>query len=118
MTRYCFLETTGERGTSDVQTREKRSIPDGIDDARPDNNDDVMMNDLSARNAIEKFTVFETGPSGFSRNFRQLIRRQKFSNYTARPSQFSPTGAPHPDILQSVLRPRAREGTFLPRLFF
>ncbi|EZA60777.1 hypothetical protein X777_14018 [Ooceraea biroi] len=52
--------------------RDGRLILCGDDDARP-NNDNVMMSDLSARNAIEKFTVFETGPTGFNRNFRQLI---------------------------------------------
>lgn len=47
----------GHYRSCETLKQDERSILRSIDDAQS-SNDNVMMSDLSARNAIEKFTVF------------------------------------------------------------
>jgi len=77
-----------------------------------------MMNDLSVRNAIEKFTVFETGPGekALTATSGSLYRRQKFSNYTARLLQFSPLESLSWRFPICTIRPQ--KNLFAPALFF
>ena len=65
------------------------------------NNGNVMMNDLSARNVIEKFTVFETGPKSFSRKTSGSLHGARSFPITRQAVQFSHQN-PYPDIFQSV----------------
>lgn len=63
-----------------------RSILRSVDDTQS-NNDNVMMSDLSARNAIEKFTVFETGPKSFSHKTSGSLHSEVFQLH-GKPSSF------------------------------
>lgn len=60
-----------------------------------------MMSDLSVRNTIEKFIVFETRPKSFSRKTSGSLHGARSFPITQQAVQFSRQN-PYPDIFQSV----------------
>lgn len=84
----------------EILKQDERSILRNVDNES--SNDNVMMSDLSARNAIEKFTVFETRPKSFSRKTSGSLHGARSFPITWQTVQFSRQN-PYPDIFQSVL---------------
>lgn len=101
-------------GSCETLKQDERSILRSVDDAQS-SNDNVMMSDLSARNAIEKFTVFETGPKSFSHKTSGSLHGARSFPITWQAVQFARQN-PYPLTFSNLHFIPARE-IFLPGIF-